>query len=69
MKEFLLGIALMIVAPLLKKASPIVREKMHYLVEQVRAAALKTENKFDDKLADFLHDVIYGDDDDELHDE
>ncbi len=69
MKQFLIGVALMIVGPLLKKISPSVREKLHDLVVGVAEAAAKTKNKFDDHLADFLHDVIYGDDDKELHEE
>jgi len=69
MKQFLIGVALMIVGPLLKKATPVVRKKMHELVEGVREAANKTPNVFDDKLADFLHDVIFGADDDGLHNE
>lgn len=69
MKHLLITVALMVIGPLLKKASPIVREKVHELVEKVRDAAELTPNKFDDKLADFLHDVIFGEDDDELHDE
>ncbi len=62
MKQFLIGVALMIVGPLLKKASPIVREKLHDLVDGVVEAAAETDNKFDDRLAEFLHDVIYGED-------
>lgn len=68
MKEFLVGVALMIVGPLLRKASPVIREKVHGLVLDVQEAASKTNNKFDDHLADFLHDVIFGDDDDDLDD-
>ena len=64
MKQFLIGVALMIVGPLLKKASPVVRKKLHELVAGVIKAAATTKNKFDDRLAEFLHDVIYGDDDD-----
>lgn len=69
MKQFLIGVALMVVGPLLKKASPHIRQKMHDLVEDIRSAAAKTQNKFDDELTDFLHDVIFGEDDGELHNE
>ncbi len=69
MKQFLIGVALMIVGPLLKKASPVVRQKVHDLVDGVVEAAAKTKNKFDDHLAEFIHDIIFGECDDILDDE
>ena len=69
MKQFLTGIALMVVGPLLKKASPVVRKKVHELVDGIQEAAAETDNKFDDRLADFLHDVIFGEHDEESDEE
>ena len=69
MKQFLIGVALMIIGPLLKKASPIVRDKVHELVDNIVKAAAATKNKFDDQLAEALHFIVIGEPDDILDDE
>ena len=60
MKSFGLTIAALILKPMVKAASPVIRSFLVDKLTELKKKAEDTPNKFDDILADALCDIVIG---------
>lgn len=61
MKTLLIALATVVFRAMMKAASPLIRKFITEKIEDIRLKAAETPNKWDDILAEALHDVLIGD--------
>jgi len=58
MPKWLLGLLTVIVGAIIKRASPIIQEELHKMIDILEKKAKETPNTIDDLLVDLLKDIF-----------